>query len=126
MTKLNRLSLIAAATVLLSGCGAAKTNQANVATYKPTLEVSADVKDDTATLHISTDLILSKEHYDHARKQGEGHIHLSLDQGEKVNVMDRQEVLEHLSKGAHTVKLSLHNNDHTPYDVSKTINFDVK
>ncbi|MBD0383052.1 hypothetical protein [Paenibacillus sedimenti] len=120
------LCAIAATAMLLSGCGTAKSNSTTVPSYIPTLEVSANVNGDSATLQITTDLILSKQHKDQARQQGEGHIHYSLDGGEKQVLTDKQEVLEHLSKGSHSVKLSLHNNDHTPYEVSKTISFEVK
>jgi hypothetical protein len=118
--------MIAAVTLLISGCGASKTSTTPANSYIPTLEVSAIVKGDAATLKLTTDLKLSKEHYDQARKQGEGHIHVSLDQGEKEIMTVNEKVFEHLSKGPHEVKVSLHNNDHTPYDVSKTITFEVK
>lgn len=120
------LCLVAALTFVISGCGTSKKTAAPVSTYTPTLEVSATVNGDSATLQLTTDLKLSKEHYDHQRVQGEGHVHVSLDKGEKIVVTEKQKVLEHLGKGMHEVLISLHNNDHTPYDVSKTITFEVK
>lgn len=118
--------IIAAVTLLISGCGASKTNTKPANSYIPTLEVSAVVKGDAATLKLITDIKLSKEHYDQMRKQGEGHVHVSLDKGENEMMTANEKVFEHLSKGSHEVKVSLHNNDHTPYDVSKTITFEVK
>lgn len=120
------ICLIAAMTILISGCGSAKKTTAPTNAYTPTLEVSAAVNGDAVTLTLTTDLKISKEHYDQQRIEGEGHVHISLDKGEKIVVTDKQKVLDHLSKGPHEVKVSLHNNDHTPYDVSKTITFDVK
>ncbi|SDN74556.1 hypothetical protein SAMN04487897_104272 [Paenibacillus sp. yr247] len=126
MKMIKSFCVIAAITLMISGCGTSKSNSAPVNSYIPTLEVSAVVNGDAATLQLITDLKLSKEHYDQQRLQGEGHVHVSLDKGEKIVVTDKQKVLEHLSKGPHEVKVSLHNNDHTPYDVSKTISFEVK
>ena len=120
------ICLAAAMAILISGCGSAKSSIAPTSAYTPTLEVSAVVNGDAVTLQMTTDLKISKEHYDHQRVEGEGHVHISLDKGEKIVVTDKQKVLDHLSKGPHEVKVSLHNNDHTPYDVSKTITFDVK
>lgn len=120
------ICLTAAIAILISGCGSTKSSTTPASTYTPTLEVSAVVNGDAVTLQMTTDLKISKEHYDHQRVEGEGHIHISLDKGEKIVVTDKQKVLDHLSKGPHEVKVSLHNNDHTPYDVSKTITFDVK
>ncbi|WP_141692550.1 hypothetical protein [Paenibacillus pectinilyticus] len=118
--------MIAALTFVISGCGSAKTTTSEAKSYTPTLEVTAVVKDDIATLNMTTDLKISKEHYDQQKVQGEGHIHISIDQGEKIVVTDKQYVTEHLNKGTHEVKVSLHNNDHTPYNVSKTISVEVK
>ncbi|OPH57529.1 hypothetical protein BC351_03105 [Paenibacillus ferrarius] len=120
------LIIISAAALVISGCGSSKKNEVSASSYKPTLEVSTEVKGDIATLTLTTDLKLSKEHYDQARKEGEGHVHLSLDKGEKEILTQPVKVYEHLSKGQHEVKVSLHNNDHTPYDVSKTVTFEVK
>lgn len=120
------MCLVTALTFLISGCGAAKTSTKPANTYTPTLEVSTTVNGDTATLQFTTDLKISKEHYDQQRVEGEGHVHVSLDKGEKIVVTEKQKVLDHLSKGQHEVKVSLHNNDHTPYDVSKTVTFEVK
>lgn len=120
------ICLAAAMAILISGCGSPKSSVAPASAYTPTLQVSAVVNGDAVTLQMTTDLKISKEHYDHQRVEGEGHVHISLDKGEKIVVTDKQKVLDHLSKGPHEVKVSLHNNDHTPYDVSKTVTFDVK
>ncbi|MGG1517306.1 hypothetical protein ABE504_17980 [Paenibacillus oryzisoli] len=126
MKKMKGICLILAVTALLAGCGSAKTNSQAASTFTPTLDVTATVSGDTATLHIKTDLKLSKEHYDHARVTGEGHIHLSVDGSEKIIVTEPEKVLEHLSPGKHEARVSLHNNDHTPYDVGQTVTFEVK
>lgn len=126
MNKIKGFYMITALTLVISGCGSAKLTTSATTSFTPTLEVSSVVKDDTVTLDLTTDLKLSKEHYDQQRVQGEGHVHISLDKGDKIVVTTKQKVLEHLSKGPHEVKVSLHNNDHTPYDVSKTVAFEVK
>ncbi|WNR42173.1 hypothetical protein [Paenibacillus roseipurpureus] len=126
MSKIKGLCMIAALALMISGCGTAKKTETMTASYTPTLEVTNVVKDDQVTVHIKTDLKVSKEHYDQQRIQGEGHIHMSLDKGEKIVVLSTEKVFEHMTKGTHELKVSLHNNDHTPYDVSQTISFDVK
>ncbi|MGO4276816.1 hypothetical protein AB4Z22_44495, partial [Paenibacillus sp. TAF58] len=115
-----------AVTLSISGCGSSKTNSTPANSFKPTLEANTTVNGDSVTLRITTDLKLSKEHYDQQRKQGEGHVHVSLDKAEKEIMTTTEKNYEHLSKGPHELKVSLHNNDHTPYDVSKTITFEVK
>lgn len=61
-----------------------------------------------------------------ARESGEGHVHMYLDNGEKIGVKEGQKVFTDLAKGKHTLKVSLHNNDHTPYDVTNTFEFEIK
>ncbi|GGA07904.1 hypothetical protein GCM10008018_62010 [Paenibacillus marchantiophytorum] len=120
------MCLIAAVALLISGCGSTKSNKTTESVYKPTLDASIEINGDTATLKLTTDLKLSREHYDQVRKEGEGHVHLSFDKGEKEILTEKVKVYEHVSKGQHEIKVSLHNNDHTPYDVSKTVTFEVK
>jgi len=93
---------------------------------KPTLAVDVQVHGTTATVITNTDLHISKEHYGQERKAGEGHIHMYLDGGEKVAVKETKMVFTSLSAGKHTLRVSLHNNDHTPYDVTQTVEFEVR
>jgi hypothetical protein len=112
--------------LLLMGCGNAKETTASAEADKPKLEVKADVMGTTATIHIMTNLVVSKEHNGLARKAGEGHLHVFLDDGEKKIINEDKVDFPDLSKGKHNVKVSLHNNDHTPYEVAKTVEFEVK
>lgn len=66
------ICLVAAMVILISGCGSAKTSTAPTNAYTPTLEVSAVVNGDAVTLTMTTDLKISKEHYDQQRVEGEG------------------------------------------------------
>jgi hypothetical protein len=127
MKKLCAVLLICSA--ILTACGAGRpavsgAHQAHV--YKPTLDVKVQVHGNEATVNVFTDLHISPEHYGLARKDGEGHIHMYLDNGDKVGVKEAKKVFPNLSVGQHTIKVSLHNNDHTPYDVTKTVDFEVK
>jgi hypothetical protein len=110
---------------LLTGCSGKETAPAAVV-KKPSLDIALDVNGNEATVKITTDLHISPEHYGLQRVEGEGHIHMFVDNGEKVGVKSAQTVIKDLSKGKHNVKISLHNNDHTPYEVSKTVEFEVK
>jgi hypothetical protein len=93
---------------------------------KPSLDVAVKVAGQQAIVSIVTDLIISKANYGKEKKSGEGHIHMYLNNGEKVGVTEMPLVLEELPPGAYTVKFSLHNNDHTPYDVNQTVQFNIK
>lgn len=93
--------------------------------YKPTLDVTLELDGNTATVRIDTDMHINANQYGQARKEGEGHVHMYLDEGEKIGVKQDIQVLEDLPSGKHILKVSLHNNDHTPYDVTETIEFEV-
>ncbi|MBE4907809.1 hypothetical protein IMZ08_07050 [Bacillus luteolus] len=93
---------------------------------KPRLAVEIKVDGDTATVLIDTDLKISAQNYGSEKVNGEGHIHLYLDNGEKQGVKQKSYVLENLEKGQYVVRVSLHNNDHTPYGVTETVEFEIK
>ncbi|MCA1032573.1 hypothetical protein LCL95_16290 [Bacillus timonensis] len=119
--------------LILSGCGANSSEFVEVdggdkvnKGSKPSLEIEIKVDGDKAILYIETDLQISKEHYGSKKNPGEGHIHVYLDNGEKQGITTIPHILENLSTGDHQVRVSLHNNDHTPYGVSKTLEFEVK
>jgi hypothetical protein len=95
-------------------------------TNKPTLELHVETSGTTATIIIDTNLKMSKDNIGKGRKSGEGHVHLYVDDGEKIMITDNKYTLENLASGKHVVKMSLHNNDHTPYDVSKQVEFEIK
>jgi hypothetical protein len=94
--------------------------------YKPSLDVKVEVIDNDVTVKVNTDMKIAKEQYGHARKLGEGHIHMYLNEGEKIGVKTNLHMLEDLVPGNYKLKVSLHNNDHTPYDVTRTIEFEIK
>lgn len=116
--------------LLLAACGNGKNDSTNAAeahqSHKPSLDVKLDFAGHDVTVTVTTDLHISPEHYGQARHEGEGHIHMYLDGGEKIGVKELKHVLPNVPSGHHNLKVSLHNNDHTPYDVTKTIEFDVK
>lgn len=119
--------------LILPACSSEKTTivsnapseKANV-THKPTLDVEVKVSGRQATVLIHTDLVISKEHYSKEAVPGEGHIHMYLDNGEKQGITNSQYTLTDLGPGTHSLKVSLHNNDHTPYDVQKTVQFSIQ
>lgn len=127
MRKWGLLAVIAAC-LLFTGCSSAGTAQTGAAAHdhKPELDVKLAISGSQVTVTIASDMHISPEHLGQARKQGEGHIHIYLDNGEKIVATTGEQVLKDLDKGPHTLKVSLHNNDHTPYDVTKTIDFEIK
>jgi hypothetical protein len=127
MNLLKAITVLVLSTVILTACGSTKKETVTVTSdMKPTLDLSVDVSGQTATIHFKTDLHISPEHYGKERVPGEGHMHLFVDDGEKKVVTEDKTVLKDLSVGKHNLKVSLHNNDHTPYNVSQTIDFEVK
>jgi hypothetical protein len=93
---------------------------------KPTLELRVETSGSTATIFIDTNMKLAKNHVGMGRISGEGHVHLYLDDGEKEIITTNKYMTGKLAPGTHVVKISLHNNDHTPYDVSDQIEFEIK
>ena len=121
-------AFIAVCCLLLAACGNASSpgNDADShANHKPALNVRSKVEGKTLIVDIDTDMHISPEHAGQARKHGEGHIHMYLDDGEKTVLLENHTEFPDLPSGPHTLKISLHNNDHTPYDVTKTIRFDI-
>lgn len=113
---------------LLAACGdggGSASDNSEAELFKPSLTVDLQIEGNTATVHVNTNMSISEEHYGQARKSGEGHSHMYLDNGEKIGVKGPVQVFENLSSGTHILKVSLHNNDHTPYDVTQTIEFDI-
>ncbi|MFC0186888.1 DUF6130 family protein [Fictibacillus aquaticus] len=118
---------------LIAGCGNDHQGLSEVdsekeehAEHKPFLEASAEVKGREALIKVKTDMEISKKKFGKQRKHGQGHIHMYVDQGEKQGVTSSPILLENLSPGQHEVKISLHNNDHTPYDVTEKLTFTIK
>jgi uncharacterized protein YcfL len=129
---MKKLSMLIAASLLLAaGCSTNSMSElkdpmpAHMAA-KPTLDVKVETSGRSATVIVTTDLHISKDHVGMQRVPGEGHIHLYLDGGEKIAVTDNKYVFNDLQPGKHMLRVSLHNNDHTPYDVYKEVEFEIK
>ncbi|MFD2611237.1 carboxypeptidase-like regulatory domain-containing protein [Paenibacillus gansuensis] len=122
--------ILAVCCALLAACGNGDSKTADTAEaherYKPKMGVDVKVEGNKATVTVDTDMKISPEHYGQARKEGEGHIHMYLNNGDKIGVKDGIYVFNDLPPGTYTLKISLHNNDHTPYDVTDLIHFDIK
>ncbi|MFC5471358.1 hypothetical protein ACFPPD_21965 [Cohnella suwonensis] len=123
------ISVLLFCCLLLSACGSTKSSSggdSNQEAHKPTMDVKMVIEGNQVSVTVDTDMKISPEHYGMARKTGEGHIHMYLDNGEKIGVKEGKKVFPDLAAGKHTLKVSLHNNDHTPYDVTKTFDFEIK
>jgi hypothetical protein len=117
-----------AACLIFTGCSTGGSAQTGAAAHdhKPSLDVKLDISGRQITVKVISDMHISAEHLGKTRVQGEGHIHLYLDDGEKSIVTGWEQTFKDLAPGTHTLKISLHNNDHTPYDVTITKNFEIK
>ena len=116
--------------ILLAGCSQNTMSELNMPEpaehiVKPNLDVQIETSGRTATITVITDMLIMEEHIGKARKPGEGHIHLYVDKENKITVKSEKYIIEDLEPGKHVVKVSLHNNDHTPYDVAKKIEFEI-
>lgn len=123
------VSIFLVCCLILTACGSNKaTNSDTIKAnqQKPTLAVTVEVSGNKAKVIVDTDMSISKSHVGHARSSGEGHIHMYLDDKGKETVTSGIKEYTDLSAGSHIVKVSLHNNDHTPYDVAETIEFEIK
>lgn len=116
--------------LLLTACSSeqasSSTESESDQKYKPSLDVDLEISDNDVTVKVDTDMIIAAEQYGKARKSGEGHIHMYLDNGEKIGVKKEVKLFKDLAPGNHTLKVSLHNNDHTPYDVTVSVHFEIK
>ena len=97
-------------------------------TAKPTLKMTVDTSNTTATVHFeTTSFKISPEHYSGAHIPGEGHIHLFLDGSlTRIPVKENTYQLTALSKGKHTLEASLHTNNHQAYNVQDKVEFEIK
>ncbi len=121
--------LIVICCLMLTACvsvNTSSTNNVEKDAFKPTMDVKLDISGNQVTATVTTNMKIAPEHYGMARESEEGHIHMYLDNGEKIGVKEEQFVIKDLAAGQHTLKVSLHNNDHTPYDVTETVEFEIK
>lgn len=114
--------------LILTACSSNSTTSSSEQTHEhiPTLNVGLEVSDNSAIVTLDTDIMIMKERVGQARKIGEGHGHMYLDDGEKQTIKEKITTIPNLAAGKHVLRVSLHNNDHTPYGVSKTIEFEIK
>jgi hypothetical protein len=115
--------------LILTACSSNRETDSNTQQahkYTPTLDVSVEVSGRSAIATITTDMTISEDHFGKARKAGEGHIHLYLDDGEKETAVMGTKEYTDLTPGSHKLRVSLHNNDHTPYDVTQSVAFEIK
>jgi hypothetical protein len=122
MKKLNLLIFIL---LLLTACNAHSGEEfevidetnTSIKESRPELDIKIKVVENQAILFVDTDLLISKVHYGKERKEGEGHVHVYVNNGEKQAITTFRYVLKGVKPGKNIVRVSLHNNDHTPYGV---------
>ncbi|MFC7371642.1 hypothetical protein ACFQPF_08130 [Fictibacillus iocasae] len=131
--KMLKYILITMSAMMIAGCGSddegfseVKSGHEQHDNHKPTLDASVEVKGSKALIRIKTDMEISKKSYGGEKKDGQGHIHMYVDNGEKQGITSTPVELNNLSPGEHVVKISLHNNDHTPFDVTEKLTFTIK
>ncbi len=120
------IALICCLLLTLTACGNDSRSSTAKPKFKPTLNVQMDLDGDKLIVTVDTDMHISPEHYGMQREEGEGHIHMYMDDQAKIGVKENIYEFPPLPPGRHTLKVSLHNNDHTPYDVTVKKEFDIK
>lgn len=123
--KLRGIYLAVICCFMLAACGDKAQTANGHEVHKPYLNVKWKVEGTTFIVDVDTDMHISPEHYGQGRKTGEGHIHMYLDDNDKIGVKEAHYEFPNVPSGEHILKVSLHNNDHTPYDVTKTIKFKI-
>ena len=83
----------------------------------PTVDfvVTKDLMGDGWTVHATTtNFTFTPEHLNQAPVPGEGHMHLYID-NELIVMLSPWYHIDSFTKGTHTIKISLNNNDHSVY-----------
>lgn len=108
----------------------AQTKQSSISTKSGKPSLTADLIQDGHNVTISykvENLKISADHYGHEAVPGEGHLHVYVDGVQKAGLKTDAPVrLENLSPGKHTIKIDLQNNDHTPLNIEKTFQVEIK
>lgn len=95
---------------------------------KPSLDVLAVQHGKTLDFSITTDLTISAEHYGKEHASGEGHAHIYVDGVKAAGVKQSAYSLDisALSPGKHKIDVTLQQNDHQDYGVSRSFEIDVQ
>lgn len=95
---------------------------------KPALDMKVDVSGTSATItFLTNNFKLAPEHYSSMHIPGEGHIHLFVDGSvARIGVKENTYVLKNLTRGKHSLEATLHTNNHQPYNVKDTAEFEIK
>jgi uncharacterized lipoprotein len=103
--------------VVLAGC----SEQEKPKTY--VLDAVVNQEKGQYVLTVTTDLVLSKEHYDQEHQQGEGHIHYYLNGELQGPILETTPYpLTNLKEGTNMIKLVMAGNDHSEiYQVQKEL-----
>ncbi len=110
--------------LVLAGCSKG-TQDTDIKILKP-----ADgevIKGTDITIAIQTKNLVVKKAGD-APEYGEGHFHISLDDGQYIMIFSNTYVLREVSPGEHELEVELRNNDHTAYNppIEKKVRFTTK
>jgi hypothetical protein len=125
---------------ILTGCGQAdetqqdnglKVNAAETAMSEqptPTLDLIVEMMDGRAkVLLITGNFRFAPDKTNQKPVFGEGHAHLWLNgQVKHTTITEEEVVLNHLPPGEHKLSIALHHNNHSPYEVEKTVIFTIK
>lgn len=88
---------------------------------KPTLAVHHSVKGNNLILHLTvTKFRFSIENMGKDNKQGEGHVHLYIDDKKVAKIFETHYTYPDLLPGKHKVTLELAHNNHEPYGVKQS------
>jgi hypothetical protein len=120
--------------ILLTACGFKSDDEFHVidesemsqTENKPELNIDVEIINNQAILIVDTNLRISEENYGGQMKQGEGHIHVYVNNGKKQAITAFRYILKDVKPGHNVVRVSLHNNDHTPYGVYQVEEFIIE
>ena len=94
---------------------------------KPTLKVSHSLHGDDLHLQLTvTQFRFSLENMGKENRDGEGHVHLYLDDKKVAKIFDNTYVYRDIPRGKHQVVIELAHNNHESYGVKQSFAIEVK
>ncbi|WP_134683127.1 hypothetical protein [Brevibacillus migulae] len=94
---------------------------------KPTLQVSHTLHDGDLHLQLTvTSFRFSLENMGKENRDGEGHVHLYLDDKKVAKIFDNNYIYKDIPKGKHQVVVELAHNNHDSYGVKQSFAIEVK
>lgn len=92
-----------------------------------TMNIKHEVRGNDLHLHVElSNFKLSLNNMDKKSEEGQGHIHLYVDDEKVTKIFEPQYVLKELEPGVHLIRLELAHNNHESYGVEETFSITIE